>query len=190
MNAVGNNQIIVSIEDRHIFIASENKTYDDLAVKIDKTDRFTTNTDNIAVDMPLEIIKKKVLDEWKLDHIEITDNLVKAVSDGHKYCCDVWNGVTVGGSIKFMANINPPDKDTTEYVQIDKSGIVRFKKLFGTFDNFVSSCEDVRVFELLSLKNADGKYRIDGFKDSPKEMYSLFIPVGAYFFIEQMWDLV
>ncbi len=190
MNAVCNNQIIASIQDHCIFLSSENKTYDDLAVRIDETDRFTANTYSIAVDMPLEIIKKKILDEWKLDHIEITDNLVKAASDGHKYCCDVWNGVIVGGSIKFMANINPSGKNSTDYVQIDKNGIKRCKKLFDTFEDFVSSCKDVRVFELLAIKNADGKYRIDGFKDYPKEMYSLFIPIGAYFFIEQMWELV
>ena len=135
-------------------------------------------------------MKEKILQKWELPHIKITRNLVSAACDYQRYCCDVFNGVRVGEDAKYntevVINIDGSDRSI---ILTKKEGLAQCKETFGTFENFVSSCEDMRVFELLAIK-INGKYRIDSFKGSPKEMSLLFFTVGAYFFVEQIWDLI
>lgn len=140
--------------------------------------------------MTYKEMKEKILQNWKLDHIKITRNLVSSACDYQKYCCDVFNGVRKGEYAKVKTEVKVDLNGHNEYLNLNlRDDLSTCKKLFGTFENFVSNCEDIRVFELLAIADG-GKYRIDGFKDFPKSMNVLFFSVGAYFFVEQIWDFI
>lgn len=155
-----------------------------------------------AEDMPFELMKEKILQNWKLDHIPITEQTIEGSCDYHKYCCDVWNSaipefkdkakmVRVGDDAKIKTEVSVPFNGTNITVKMDEEGVRTCKTVFGSFEDFTAACEDVRVFELLAIKDSNGKHRIDAFQEfEGKEMQVLFFTVGAYYFIEQMWELV
>lgn len=140
--------------------------------------------------MTYKEMKEKILQNWKLDHIKITRNLVSSACSYQKYCCDVFNGVKKGEDAKYSTNVLVNMDGHSDDINLNnKKDLAACKKLFGTFENFVSNCDDIRVFELLAIADG-GKYRIDSFKDYPQEMNLLFLCVGAYFFVEQIWDFI
>jgi len=127
-----------------------------------------------AEDINFDYLKSEILREWKVPHIEITDQTVTGAADYHAYCCDVWNSsipelkdkakmLRVGDDAKIKTEVSVPHQGTNITVQMNEEGIRTCKTVFGTFEEFVAQCEDVRV---------------------------LFFCVGGYYFIKQMWDLV
>lgn len=155
-----------------------------------------------AEDINFDYLRSEILKEWKVPHIEITDQTVTGAADYHAYCCDVWNSsipelkdkakmLRVGDDAKIKTEVSVPYQGTNITVQMNEEGIRTCKTVFGTFEEFVAQCEDVRVFDLLAIKDDDGKYRIDSFQEfEGKEMQVLFFCVGGYYFIKQMWELV
>lgn len=163
--------------------------------------------------MPFDVFKEKMIAMWneawfmeeKEDPKKYIDMLLEnptGKEDGelqhinyayymYVYCWKVFHGIRRGDEARIRTEVTVPFQGTNLDIVLDEIGIRVLKTVYGTKENFISSVPDFDVAKLITLKDNDGKRRIDFFNNMDKsEVSTLCLVFGSHLFVIDAWDHV
>lgn len=107
------------------------------------------------------------------------------------YCWKVFHGIRRGEEARVRTEVIVPFQGTNLDLILDEVGIRVLKTVYGTKENFISSVPDFDIANLITLKDGEGKRRIDFFYElDSTEISTLCLTFGSHIFVLHAWDYV